>query len=232
MSVSFIIAQILGLTSAAILCISYLVKDKKKFLLIGFLGDVVYGLTFIFVDSLGAGLITLLSCVQFLVFYAFEKKGKKMPKSIAFLFVLSFVGAGALDFANAWDLIPIITYAWYTVALYKEDVKKIRFMYLLANALLVVYDIMVMAYANAVEDGLETICLIVVIALEFSKKRNTAKDTEINYATLTKISRRFGKIKGVNDFQSFSKQVETSDNHDITPKPCSAFKLCPIDRYG
>lgn len=231
MSVSFIIAQLLGLTSAAILCISYLVKDKKKFLLIGFLGDVVYGLTFIFVDSLGAGLITLLSCVQFLVFYAFEKKGKKMPKSIALLFMLSFVGAGALDFSNAWDLIPIVTYAWYTVALYKEEVKEIRFMYLLANALLVVYDIMVMAYANAVEDGLETICLIVVIVLDFSKSRKPT-NSESNYATLTKISRQFGEIKGVNDFQSFSKPVETSDNHETIPKLCSAFKLCPIDRYG
>ena len=69
---NFIIAQILGLTATLILCLSYTVKNKKTFLLLSFFGETVYGLSFIFVNSLGTGLIALLSCLQSICFYFYD----------------------------------------------------------------------------------------------------------------------------------------------------------------
>lgn len=234
-NVSFIIAQILGLTATVILCLSYMVKDKKKFLLVSFFGDIVYGLTFIFVNSWGAGLISLLSCVQSLCFYLFDKKNKKMPKTMAFVFILMFVVAGALDFGSYWDLIPIFTYACFTIALYFEDVESIRLMYILPNVLQIVYDFMVMAYANAIEDGVETTILIVVSVISFIKTRKTTGKTTFKHATLKKFSRLFNGIIGVEQFnlQSAISEVKTSDNQMSYPwLGDEVVQLCPIDRYG
>ncbi len=233
--VSFIIAQILGLTATVVLCLSYTVKDKKKFLILGFFGDIVYGLTFIFVNSWGAGVITLLSCLQSLCFYLYDKKHKKMPKTIAFIFVVAFIVAGVCDFSSYWDLIPIFSYSWFTIALYFDDVEAIRLIYIVPNMLQIVYDLVVMAYANAIEDGLETAFLIAVTILAYVKSRKTIKKPAFKFATLKKFKRLMSRIIGVEDFdlQSATHKVKTSDNHETyTWNWNEVIMLCPIDRYG
>ena len=62
-TVSEVLAQVFGLTATLMLCLSYTVKTKKTFLFFSLVGEVAYGLTFVFVNSIGAGLIVFLSCV-------------------------------------------------------------------------------------------------------------------------------------------------------------------------
>lgn len=178
-NVNFIIAQCLGVTATFILCLSYMVKNKKSFLLISLLGDVVYGISFIFVNSFGAGLIVLLSCVQNLFFYYYSKLGKQTPIAISITFILLFVISGVSTFNTLWDIIPIVTYIWFTIVLYFKDMKVIRLMYVLPNILLAIYDLMVMAYASAFEDGIEAIFLISIIIIDFIKSKKTSKVTNV-----------------------------------------------------
>lgn len=219
-NVNFILAQILGLTSTIFLCLSYAVKNKKTFLILSLLGDIIYGLTFVFVNSWGAGIITLLSCLQYVIVICYENKQKQLPKYIAFIFIVGFIVAGLYDFNNLWDIVPIITYIWFTIVLYAKDLGKIRIMYLIANILLTVYDTMVMAYANAFEDGIESICLVVMIAISYHKSKSVTVSKTQNTATLTKkLQLSFGVIGVKNfDLQSAKRKVITSDNHFILTK--------------
>ena len=168
-NISFIFAQIFGGMATLVLCLSYVVKSKKVFLLFGLFGDIAYGMSFLFVGSWSAGAVALLSCLQFFFVYHYDKKNKKMPKSIALVFIALFMVSGILTWNSAWDIIPIASYIWYTFVLYLDDVKSIRVMYLLPNALLVVYDIMVMAYASAFEDGIEALFLTSMIVADVAK---------------------------------------------------------------
>ncbi|MCI7002884.1 MAG: YgjV family protein [Clostridia bacterium] len=213
LSVNFVIAQLLGLASALILCSSYIVKNKKTFLLLGIFGDIVYGLSFVFVNSLGTGIITLLSCLQSTSFYFFEKKNKVMPKLIAGIFAISFVVIGAKTASTYWDIIPIVIYVWYTFVLYVKDVEKIRKLYFIPNAILIAYDIVVTAYASAFEDGFEATFLAILIVKDYVKssrlKINLRKCATLKFNSKTTL------FWGVYyNLQSTKLSFETSDNHN------------------
>ncbi len=232
-NVNFIFIQIFGMTATVFLCVSYMVKSKKKFLFLGLLGDIIYGLTFIFVNSWGAGIITLLSCCQFVFVLIYLNKQKQLPKFIAFLFVTLFLIVGCVTLSNVWDIIPMIIYCFYTMALYYEDIKKIKLVYLVSNLLLVVYDIMVMAYANAFEDCVESICLFNVVFIDFIKSKKIFRG-EIISATLKK----FILLHGTKTFgfclQSSSVEVKTSNNHNFNNslKHASSTNQCLVYKYG
>lgn len=213
LSVNFIIAQILGFTSALILCSSYIVKNKKSFLLLGIFGDVVYGLSFVFVNSLGTGIIALLSCLQSTAFYFFEKKNKVMPKWIAGIFAVSFVWIGVKTVSTYWDIIPIVIYVWYTFALYIKDIEKIRIMYFIPNVILVAYDIVVTAYASALEDGFEATFLAVLIVTDYAK--SSKLKINLKKSATLKSNSKSTLFWGVrDDLQSTKSAFETSDNHN------------------
>ena len=211
-NVNFIIAQLLGLTATFILCYSYLSKTKKEFLFLSLIGDMVYGLSFIFVNSLGTGLITLLSCLQSVCFLFYEKKKTTMPKVFAFMFIVSFVIVGILNMETMLDIIPIITYIWFTITLYMENIKMLKIMFIIPNLVLAVYDVMVMAYANAFEDCFEALFLASAIIIDYVKykKNNYGKEKR---ATLNKQNSILNKLMGVKfNLQSDLFNVGTSDD--------------------
>lgn len=195
-NVNFILAQVFGVVTTLIMCLSYTVKSKKTFLLLGFLGDVIYGTTFLFVGALSAGIIALISCVQGLFLYQFSKRNKRPPKIIALAFIIAFLTAGILTMESYWDIIPMITYVWFTIALYLENVKAIKFMYIIPNALQTVYDFIVMAYASALEDGFEAIYLTVVVVVNYIKAKKNSKVIYTEDATQRDSSEEFIMKKG------------------------------------
>ncbi len=233
-NVNFIFAQILGGMATLILCLSYVVKSKKGFLLLGLLGDIAYGMSFLFVGSWSAGAIALLSCLQFFFVYHYDKKNKKMPKSIALLFIVMFVGASVLVWNNAWDIIPLASYVWYTFALYLDNVKSIRVMYVLPNALLVVYDIMVMAYASAFEDGIEALFLTTMIVIDVvkmialkKKKLSTLKalfENKPKGAIKISLQSTYSQIRKVNN-RYMSKIAKNQWNTFHIPSFCKFSKV-------
>ena len=233
-NVYFIFAQVFGGIATLILCLSYVVKSKKGFLLLGLFGDTMYGISFLFVSSWSAGAIALLSCLQFVFVYYYEKKNKKLPKSIAFVFIVMFLIAGILTWSSAWDIIPLASYIWYTFALYVDDVKSIRLMYVLPNLLLVVYDIMVMAYASAFEDGIEGLFLIFMILSVFVKSQISKKKvllySKTQFAKKSKgtifdsLQSAYSRMRKVNNFY-MSKIAKNQWNTVSIPSFCKFSKV-------
>ena len=233
-NVYFIFAQIFGGIATLILCLSYVVKSKKGFLLMGLFGDIMYGMSFLFVGSWSAGVIALLSCLQFFFVYYFEKRNKKLPKIIASVFIVMFIVAGALTWNSAWDIIPLASYIWYTFALYIDDVKSIRLVYVLPNALLVVYDIMVMAYASAFEDGIEALFLITIILADFVKstmlKKKIISSSKAQFVKKSKgtifcsLQSAYSQIRKVNNFY-MSKIAKDQWNTFRIPSFCKFSKV-------
>lgn len=173
LSANFIIAQTLGATSSFFLCMSYLVKNKKQFLLYSIIGDILYGTSFIFVNSVGTAIITFLSCLQTLCFYYFEIKNETLPKWMALLFTLCFIVVGVVNLKTIWDILPIVVYIYYTFTLYNKDLNKLKLMFIIANIILVIYDVLVTAYTNALEDFFEATFLIIILATDYLKKIKT-----------------------------------------------------------
>ena len=226
-NVNFFTAQILGGIATLILCLSYIVKSKKGFLLLGLFGDIAYGMSFLFVGSWGAGVIALLSCVQYLFFYHYDKKHKSLPISIALIFVFLFVVVSTLTWSSIWDIVPLACYVWYTLVLYIDDVKTIRTMYFVPNALSVVYDIMVMAYASAFEDGIEAMFLLVMITIDLVKNQKS-KICFVQSSKAIFVSKLRGTI--FNGLQSAGLQVKNA-NFIILSNKNKECNVCHIPSF-
>ena len=211
LSVNFIMSQVMGLLATLILCSSYIVKNKEKFLFLGIVGDLVYGLSFVFVNSIGTGIITILSCIQSTSFYYCEKHNKKMPVFVAGIFISLFLIAGILNMDSLWDIVPIVVCVYYTFALYAKDLKKIRMLYIIPNAILIAYDIVVTAYASAFEDGFEATFLAIILVTDYAKNRKKISVRKI--ATLKQNSRIYQQ-KITLGLQSNRYVFETSDNNN------------------
>ena len=219
LSVNFVMSQIMGFLATLILCSSYIVKNKEKFLFLGIVGDLVYGLSFIFVNSIGTGIITILSCIQFTSFYFCERKNIKLPKFIAGIFACLFVVIGLLNMDSLWDIIPIVIYVYYTFTLYVKDLEKIKILYVIPNAVLVAYDIVVTAYASAFEDGFEATFLAIILVTDYAKNRKKFSIKKI--ATLKQNSKIYQQKK-VYDLQSDRYVFETSDNNNFYKQQISS----------
>ncbi len=229
-SVSEILAQVFGLTATLMLCLSYTVKTKRTFLFLGLVGEIAYGLTFVFVNSIGTGLIVFLSCLQSLIFYLYEKKNVEPSKMLGFLFIIAFVTLGIVNFNTVYDIIPILTYSWCTLALYNKNFNKIKVMYLLPNMLLAIYDIMVMAYANALEDGIESIVIICSL-VDFKKIFATIQSHKL-FATLINKNGASLRFETKLSSKSTAKTLLTSDNHYHTLHNKNTTNLTEVCQYG
>ena len=219
-NVNFIIAQVLGVVATLIMCMSYNAENKKNFLFLGLFGDVIYGITFLFIGSLGAGIIAIVSCLQYLLISFFDKKSRQIPKIIVLMFITIFIVIGYFMMESYWDIIPIVTYVWFSIILCFKDIKTIKIMYVFPNVLLTIYDFMVMAYASALEDGFEAIYLLVMTNIEFIKTRKKQEIT-IKNATQKKLSYNF-MTEGKNPYR-YNQSNVVKDNFKIYNKIIKSF---------
>lgn len=187
----------------------------------------MYGLTFIFAGSWSAGIISLLSCLQYVVFFLFEKKYGHTPKWVGVIFIGLFMTAGALTMEVIYDIIPMLTYSWFTVTLFLNSTKKIRKFTIVPDLSLVLYDIMVKAYANAFQDGIEAVFLICSETAEICKSK-------FMFMRATLPKKFLCENIGVEFFnlQSVTQENSISEIHNVAEPKEINFLQCPIDRYG
>lgn len=210
-SANFIIAQFLGFLALAVYCCSYAVKSRTKFFLLATVAEMLYALPFIFLGSIGTGIIFIVSCVQNLCFYLHDKNNEKMPKWECLTFILAFVLIGGFSAETVWDILPMIVNVVSTFAYNVSDMKKLRLLSFIPSLLSLANDILVKAYANAIEDGFEATFLAVMIALDCVKSHGFK--TKIKSATLNKIHSRILWQMGVKfNLQSNKEELETGDN--------------------
>ena len=159
----FIIAQILGGIALVLICIGYFVKQKPLFLLLQIIGNIFYGGAFLILNSLSAGIITLISTIRCIYIFVAEKYNLKHTFGFLFIFFAAYITVGILFWKNWFDFIPIITAILFTIGYYIKDMDLMRYILLIPNALLVFYCIMSKTYTSAILDFIEFSVIIVAI---------------------------------------------------------------------
>lgn len=208
---NFLIAQVLGFVALAVYCLSYVAKNRTMFFLLATVAELLYALPFIFLGSIGTGIIFIVSCVQNLCFFLHEKKGEKMPRFEIWTFVFSFVLIGVFTAETTFDILPILVNVISTFAYNEKNMRKLRLMSFIPSVLSLANDILVKAYANAFEDAFEATFLAVMICLDCVKAHGFK--TKIKSATLNKIhSRIFWKMGVETNLQSTENKLDTGDD--------------------
>jgi len=124
-----------------------------------------------------AGVITIISLVRCIYLYFADKKNLKNSKYFLIIFVLLYALTTVICWKSPFDIIPLITATLFTFGYEIKNMQVMRYILLIPNILLVIYNILITTYASAILDFMEIVVILAAII-----KFYVVKKKEINSA--------------------------------------------------
>ena len=168
--INFILAQVFGFVALILVCIGYFLKSKTSFLMLTVFANLFYALAFFVVGAYVGGALTFISIGRCLYLYFAEKKNYKYTYQFLSIFIVFYVVSTIIFWAIPLDLIALLSSTLFTIGYAIKNMQTMRYILLIPNSLLVVYNILATTYTSAILDFLEIIVIIVAI-IKFSKHK-------------------------------------------------------------
>ncbi len=159
----FIIAQISGIIALILVAISYFVKLKPTFLTLQMVADVFYAGSFFAVDAYVGGIITTISIFRCIYIYWAEKTNFKYTVHFLFVFIAMYVVVTIRFWQTPYDIIALITGSMFTLSFAIKNLQVMRYVLIVPNVLILIYNILCRTYTSALLDFIELIVLVVSI---------------------------------------------------------------------
>lgn len=174
----FILAQILGGIALILVCVGYFFKKKSHFLIIQTVANFFYAGAFYVVGAyVGAGLVVV-SILRCIYLYFAEKKSFKYTLHFLPIFIVCYISITVIFWDSPWDFLPLITSTLFTIGFVIKNLQTMRYVLLIPNAILVLYNILKTTYTSAILDFIEFIVIMVVIVKHILKNRRTKNDKQ------------------------------------------------------
>lgn len=159
----FILAQIIGGIVLILTVISVQFKTKEKILMCQIIANVLVSIQYFLLDALTGGVVAIINVIRCIIFYFYKKKN--MKPSIVFLgvFIIVAVVSGILTWQSIYSIIPIIAAIVFTYGLWQDNIKITRICTAITAGNWSIYNIIVKAYAGAIQSVAE--CISAIIAM-------------------------------------------------------------------
>ena len=160
----FIIVQIIGVLAVVMTISSTQCKSKDGTLAFIGIMDLLVILQYALLGAIPGLVATVIGLGRVLIFYLYDKEGKKIPWYI-FAGVCIAVGAmGAFTYKRWIDILPVAANLIFTYGMYQNRVSILRITQFIASLMLLGYDIDISAYADIARAGLEAVFAFVGFA--------------------------------------------------------------------
>ena len=160
------IAQVLRIISSFFTIKSDKASDKKSIYLYNSISNFLCGLQYLFLNAITGAISSFVAIFRNVIFY---KYNKKIPLIVLILYIVGIVFVNSGSYSNYLSFIPVLLVIIYTVALYINKVKAIKYAVIITCMLEIYYDVYYKAYVGII------ICLIDAILVI----RSLIKDKEI-----------------------------------------------------
>lgn len=172
----FILAQILGGIALILVCIGYFLKTKSAFMIIQTIANFFYASAFFVVGAyVGAGLV-MISLFRCIYLYVAEKKSFKYTLHFLPIFIGLYIVTTIIFWDNPFDFMPLITSTLFTIGFTIKNLQTMRYVLIIPNAVLVIYNILTTTYTSALLDFIEIIVIIVAIVKFYRDSRRIKND--------------------------------------------------------
>lgn len=171
-----ILAQMFGLLGALSLLLSSWQTSKKKALVYISLDSLFYIIQYALLGAYSGLFSNIVSFIRTLTFY-FKDQNKFIQNKITiFLIAIAYLLVGILTYDGITSIFPVVVSILYTLSLWQDDVKIIRY----STALLVlgwfIYNISVGAYSSSIVEFILLVSsLISIIKLDIIKDARRKK---------------------------------------------------------
>ena len=138
----FIFSQITGIIALIFVCISYFCKNKSTFLVLQVFADVFYASSYLIINIQVAGIITIISSIRCIAFFICEKTNRhRISYFLLPVFLANYLIVTICFWQGYGDIIPLLTCILFTISYISKNTQTIRFLTLIPNAILIVYNI-------------------------------------------------------------------------------------------
>lgn len=177
-TLSYILSQLFTILMYAMLASTYYLKDRKKILIVNFLGTISIGIAYVFLEAWTGFAMCIVALIRNVIFMIDEKKnGKKETISVKDIFLLMFffliIGISTIfTYDGFLSLLSIFATMLYTYSVWQKKVIVYKLCGIPVGMLWIAYNIYIMSLFGII---LESILLIAstsgyVLALKDSKK--------------------------------------------------------------
>ncbi len=128
------------------------VQQKKKAMLLNFdtMAAFCSSLHYAFLGAWAGILSKIITTIRNAIAAYMSAKKIKSPKYLPLVFVVIYIVIGIFAFNSVFSILPILAPSIYSIAIYTSDIKKIRYVYILTNALWLLYDIYVFSIVGII----------------------------------------------------------------------------------
>ena len=141
-----VLAQIFGIIGLIFLVISIQNNKKKIVLLFQIVSNMFYGLQYIVLNSLSAGMMSFISLIRCIIYYLYNRNNKIIPKNILILFIIIIISTLLFTYNGLFSIIPILATILYTYGTWTDNLKLFRYIAIIAAILWIVFNFYVGAY--------------------------------------------------------------------------------------
>jgi len=167
-TISFIIAQVLGLIALTLIGIGYFQKAKGKMLILNAIANSFYATAFLFTGAYVAMTTSFISIGRCIYIYYAEKYSFKFSLHFLSIFIIAYIITALCLWSSPLDLMPLTSSILFTIGYSLKDLQTMRYFLLIPNTILCIYCIIATNYTNALLDAIEIIILVVAI-IKFAK---------------------------------------------------------------
>lgn len=173
-----LLAQIFGLLGALSLILSSWQTERKKALLYISLDSFFYILQYALLGAFSGLYSNMVSFFRTIIFYH-KDKNKSYQKIIVIFVILAYIFVGIYTYDSLVSIFPVVVSILYTIALWQDDVKIIRYSTMVLVLGWLIYNLSVGAYASSlIEFVILLSSIISIIKLEYLNKSQNTIDKE------------------------------------------------------
>ena len=149
---SFVLVQALGLLTLIFFIVSLQQRNKETFTLLQTGGTLLFILQYVLTGRLTGAVIFGIIIIRGLVFYYYKKKNIKPSKVVLVVFLLVFTGATYFTWQSILSIIPFIAAVAKTWGTWQDDMKWIRRTSVIAQSVMILYNITASMYTGALTE--------------------------------------------------------------------------------
>ena len=146
-------------------------KKMKTILTFNFLGNLLVGLSYLMVSQKSVALICFTACVQVLINYTFDARGKKLPLWLIIVHAVVFLAVNILTFTAWFDIFALIAAMLFVLSVAQNSAKYYRVLYVSNSLVWIAYDFLAKAYGNLVTHIVLFIATGIAIIIRDKRKK-------------------------------------------------------------
>lgn len=177
----YILAQILGIIGIISLSISMQYNKKKQILVFKIAANTFYGLQYLCLNAMPAMLMSIVSLVRCVIFFAFENKNKKVPIYVLLIILALIIVTPIFLNYGVMGFFPLIGTLIYTIGTWQKNLNVFRIITLITACIWIGYNVFVGAYSSLIGNVFEVITSLIAIYrfnLNDDKKKKRGKKSK------------------------------------------------------